>query len=211
MKEFLYRCNSVRSNLSSCFSNIFIFFFFGLTLYLWSVCSVVFIVYVRCLIDGGKSCRAFGAEVQLQIKQLMKWEYWVNFSYSDYFIFFFNRICFRKFFLFLFFKPLIVSVVHGWNKFTKQPVKGSRPKFCIFSFLISLLELRNFLFMHKLKICSSSEMAVFFFLNLCPSGLINCRLPRTLLKNHSCSWTELLAINIVSIYILILAVWFFSQ
>lgn len=35
---------------------------------------------------------------------------------------------------------------------------------------------------------------------------MNCRLPTTLFKNQNYSWTELLAINIVSIYILILAV-----
>lgn len=59
----------------------------------------------------------------------------------------------------------------------------------------------------------SREGSVFCFLfffplvtYLCPVSWMNCRLPTTLFKNHNCSWTELLAINIVSIYILILAV-----
>lgn len=42
MKEVLYRCYTVRSNLSSCFPFFFFFFWFWLTLYLRSVCLFCF-------------------------------------------------------------------------------------------------------------------------------------------------------------------------
>lgn len=87
--------------------------------------------------------------------------------------------------------------------------------FVIFVFLFHFYSKKSFLFIHhKVMIRRTPERAVFFsfflffFLvtYLCPVSWMNCRLPTTLFKNHNCSWTELLAINIVSIYILILAV-----
>lgn len=166
-----------------------------------------FSVHVR--FKWGKSCRAFEAEVQLPYQRLNKCDYELTLTCSWPVLFSSIRVRLTCFCRVLFGCFLTADrFCQKWLRWICQVVEADQS----FVFFVSLFEEKKS-FTPEIKDEKDWKdsffcwWCFFFFLGyLCLMTWMDYRPPARTFKNLNYSWTELLAINIVSIYILILAV-----